>query len=67
MARKKTTMKQSFTKTYQIWTKTDNGYTFAEFDTILEAVQAATGDYYLTKATDFSVTEVDPALGATAA
>lgn len=50
-------MKKEFTKPYQVWQRGEgNQFTFDEFDTLEEAIQAQKyGDWYLTKFVNLTI------------
>lgn len=51
---------KTFTKKYQLWTFVDSAYTFEEFDTLQECIEAPKqGEWYITKKVSLSVTEAE--------
>lgn len=62
-------MKKTFTKPFQVWTANPGGnsFSFEEFDDIQSAYESVVNsDFYITRATDFTVTvaEVAPTFNA---
>lgn len=51
---------KNFEKKYQLWTYADMAFTFTEFDTLQECIEAPKySDWYVTKRVQLSVTDND--------
>ena len=69
LPRKEPKVKKTFTKPFQVWTANPGGnsFSFEEFDDIQSAYESVIdSDFYITRATDFTVTvaEVAPTFNA---